>query len=193
MEKQRDRPGEVAESHRSAGTWAPASKPSLPPSPGKGELGRACVNVLQPRQASVLMRMQRGRPLQMELLPSLQESIHSPATNPAHTPHFRWAPRARSERSSFLPRLGAEFPGPYMPCPPKLPETGRENRKVNSQPFVFHVFPLQVEHFMKPLRLRASLPILPAFSDSIQYTAVTLRYNSCCSKINPKREKQVGE
>lgn len=80
--------GEAGETDRGAGTWGPASRPSLPASAGRGNEEEP-VSMFQPRQAQRRMGRQQGGP-------STENScLHcrtasQPGDSPAHTPHFTW-------------------------------------------------------------------------------------------------------
>lgn len=102
------------------------------------------------------MKMRCSRPLEMDPLPSLQDSIHRQATTEYMpcTSH-RVQERGLQGITSLWVAQSSQVHG--RPCPPDYSETGRESRKVNSRP-LFPQVPLQVKAQNKNFCKTSSFP-----------------------------------
>lgn len=179
---------ERSESPRNTGTEAPFQQVLLPQSPGKGARKKVC-QCFQPSREECVMRMRCGHPLEMDPLPSLQETIHSRAATEYMPCTSDWV-QERGLQGTKLLLLGGAVPrstaGPVLPVTQKR---GGKAEKLTPGPFSHRYHCRSRRKTRLSVRLQASLQILSAFSDSIRCTAVALRYNSHSSTINSKREK----
>lgn len=126
-------------------------------------------------------------PRQMGLLPSCRTA--PTATYIAQSKHYPMGPQKQGHEAQPAP---SGWGVPRSTAGPVLPITQKQGG--GTEKLLSHRFPLQVKALKGNFSETSGFPMnLISPSDSIHSTAVTLRNNSCCSKINSKREKQVGE